>query len=61
MNPPRKAPAIPIRGVRNIPSISFPGKINFATMPAIKPNKIHAKSPLDIMRLKAYHRFAEPG
>src|SRR6516164_5625112 len=44
--PPTIAPAIPMRIVTMIPPGSFPGMMNFAIAPAMRPRKIQEKTPM---------------
>jgi hypothetical protein len=44
--PPMIAPAMPIRIVTKIPPGSFPGMMNLARAPAMRPRRIHEKMPM---------------
>jgi len=44
--PPTIAPAMPMRIVTMIPPGSFPGMMNFAIAPAMRPRKIQEKTPM---------------
>src|SRR5262249_7924295 len=44
--PPTIAPAMPMRIVTIIPPGSFPGMMNFAIAPAMRPRKIQEKTPM---------------
>src|SRR4028118_129822 len=48
MNPPTKAPAMPIRMVTMMPPGSGPGMIHLASTPAIRPTTINAKLPMGL-------------
>ena len=52
-NPPTIAPTMPMRIVTKIPPGSFPGMINFARAPAMRPKRIQDKMPMPSFRAKS--------